>query len=230
MVLHERHAHEQKPQSGQRVQDIAPRTLLEKRHQHHADERDDRGVGVDVERDELTGDGCTDVRAHDDADGVLKRHQPRVDKADGHDRNRVRALDDTRDHRTDKKPQKPVFRQLFENRLELCARQPLDAVSHDLDAEQEDRDAADDPKQIGKRDVCKRCIFQKHSNPSSLTFSCLYRNRNAVRLQPDSVNYLRKMRVKKDPSSDRSVHCNQDSVFSASISMTFRNCVSYSSR
>ena len=74
---------------------------------HDAEEREDGGEGHGLEQfqhdviarntaktEDPRGDGGTDVRAHNDVDRLLKRHQSRVDEADDHNGGRGRALND----------------------------------------------------------------------------------------------------------------------------------------
>ena len=54
------------------------------------------------------GDGGSNVRAHDDVDGLSQRQKPGVDKADHHDRGSRGGLNDARDGQTRQEAQHPV--------------------------------------------------------------------------------------------------------------------------
>jgi hypothetical protein len=52
---------------------------------------------LQIEGDHLGGDRRTDVCPHDGPEGLLERHQPRIDKTDDHDGGRAAALDENGD-------------------------------------------------------------------------------------------------------------------------------------
>ncbi len=84
-----------------------------------------------------------DVCAHDDVDGLPQRHQPRVYKANDHDRRGRRALNDRRHAKPCQKARSRLARHFAEQRAELSARTALKRLSHQAHAEQKQAQPAD---------------------------------------------------------------------------------------
>ena len=101
------------------------------------------GKILDLEGEYLARDGRTDVRAHDDADGLRQRHKPRLHEAHSHDRSGAGALDDhshacTKDHAEQ--------RRLCEHADDVAhalASKELEGVTDELDGVKEEAYAAE---------------------------------------------------------------------------------------
>ena len=113
--------------------------LGEHRHEHTDDcehqkkSRDVKGTeGSDPRRD-----GRTDVGTHDDGGRLKECHDPRIHKADDHDRRRRRALNDHRDGGADADARNAVVCRLVEHALKPAVRKAGHAVRHHIHADEE---------------------------------------------------------------------------------------------
>ena len=95
------------------------------------------------EADDLGGDRGADVGAHDDADGLPERQDTRGEKADGEDDGSRGGLDYGRDQHTGQKARERVSRELLQQDAERVAGAFLEALAHDLHAEEEHGQAAE---------------------------------------------------------------------------------------
>ena len=92
-VAHDFHTEKQETEAHDGHAPLFNDALLEEGH----DDADDDGGhadAADFEGDDLAGDGRTDVRAENDADGLFQCQQTCVDETDDHDGCRSRRLDE----------------------------------------------------------------------------------------------------------------------------------------
>lgn len=109
-------------------------------------------VGVEVEQtDNLTRDGRADVRAEDDADGLVQRQHARADKARGEHDGRRRALNDRRDRKAEQEADERIVRHLLHRRLERTGRALLQAVAHELHTVEKQRQPAEERNKVKNR-------------------------------------------------------------------------------
>ena len=109
--LHGGHAEKEDAEADQQVSDVFGLPVLTDQDHKGADGYDDggKGSGLDqlkkqlrtgqiTETQDLAGDGCTDVGAHDDRNGLSKLHDAGVYETDQHDCGGGRALNNAGDH------------------------------------------------------------------------------------------------------------------------------------
>ena len=105
--------------------------------QHEACEEEAHQVVRQVEGNQLGRHGGADVGAHDDAEGLLQRHEPGIDEAHGHDRRGAARLQDRRDDQAGQDADGGDARQGLEDLLELLPCRLPQAVAHEFHAVQE---------------------------------------------------------------------------------------------
>ena len=156
-ALHDRHADEQDAEAGENVRDVARAALFREHHNDNAYQNDDVGEIFRLEQiheqvaravaaaqtQDLRGDGRTDIRAQDNADRLLERHDACVNKADHHDRRRRRGLNDHRHDHAHDKSGKDVARHFFQSFFQLGTGSALQSLSHCCHAVDEQRKTAD---------------------------------------------------------------------------------------
>ena len=109
-------------------------------------------VGVEVEQtDDLTRDGRADVRAEDDADGLVQCQHARADKARGEHDGRRRALNDRRDRKAEQEADERIVRHLLHRCLERTGRALLQAVAHELHTVEKQRQPAEERNKVKNR-------------------------------------------------------------------------------
>ena len=96
------------------------------------------------ETDEPRGERRADIGAEHDGQGLLEGHQPRVDETDQHHRHGAAALYQGGHAGAHQKRYEPVLRQVREDVLETVARDLSQALRHELHAEEEEAEAADE--------------------------------------------------------------------------------------
>ena len=99
-------------------------------HHHGTREHEDRCDRGEAEGNEERGDGGTDVRAQDDAAGVVQRHEAGVHEGDGHDGGGAGGLDHGGEEQSDQKAGQAVVGTGFEDTAQLRAGDLLDTVAH----------------------------------------------------------------------------------------------------
>ena len=111
--------------------------LLDEHHEDHADKNQHRRDGVDFQPDEEAGHRGANVGPHDDIHRLLELKQPGVEEADHHDGGGRGGLDGPGDHHAHQNAQQWVGGDFLQQPLEAGARHQLQAVAHQLHAEQE---------------------------------------------------------------------------------------------
>ena len=99
-------------------------------HHHGTREHEDRCDRGEAEGDEERGDGGTDVRAQDDAAGVVQRHEAGVHEGDGHDGGGAGGLDHGGEEQSDQEAGQAVAGEGFEDGTQLRAGDLLDTMAH----------------------------------------------------------------------------------------------------
>ena len=94
------------------------------------------------------GDGGAHVAAHDHADGLMQLHDAAVDKADHHNGGSAGTLDHSGDAQAKEKTLEGVIGQLAQDLLQLAAGLLFQCFAHDVHAEQEQGQAAQQRKDI----------------------------------------------------------------------------------
>lgn len=56
--------------------DMSDESFVDEQGEYGADKENERGIGADVERRDLSGNRRSDISAHDDADSLHERHEP----------------------------------------------------------------------------------------------------------------------------------------------------------
>ena len=141
-VPHQVDADEQDAEAQHDGAGLLRRAVLDELRQHDADKEDERRPGIDIQGDDLGGDGRTDGRAQHDVQRLGEGHHLRVDEADGHDHRSARALDGCGCQRADEHGLEGARRQFFEPDAQVVARRLFEAFAHVADAKQEKADAA----------------------------------------------------------------------------------------
>ena len=101
------------------------------------------------------GDGGAHVAAHDDADGLVQLHDAAVDETDHHNGGSAGRLDHGGDAEAQEKALERVIGQLAQDLLQLAARLLFQSLAHDVHAEQEQGQAAQERKNV---EDCHMCV------------------------------------------------------------------------
>ena len=94
------------------------------------------------------GDSGTHIAAHNDADGLMQLHDAAVDEADHHDGGSTGTLDDGGHAQTEEEALEGVIRQFAQDLLQMAAGLFLKGFAHDVHAEQEQSQTAQQRKDI----------------------------------------------------------------------------------
>jgi len=172
-----RHGVHAEHQGGEAQQDHAGVLLLAGPAHHvqdDADERQDRseggrleqlhpdvGAGDAREAEDPGRDGRADVRAHDDVDRLMERHDAGIDEADHHDGRGGGGLDDGGDAEAREKARHLAGGESAEQRLELAAGGLFQGAAHDAHAEEEEAEPADQGESVKNRHtILPRYVFR----------------------------------------------------------------------
>lgn len=134
---HALHAGEQDAEAHDDHAQMLQEFLLDEHHEDHADKNQHRRDGVDFQPDEEAGHRGANVGPHDDIHRLLELKQPGVEEADHHDGGGRGGLDGPGDHHAHQNAQQWVGGDFLQQPLEAGARHQLQAVAHQLHAEQE---------------------------------------------------------------------------------------------
>jgi len=142
LVRHQHHAEEEQPEAEDRFAPAFDRLPFGERDDKPDRDGRQRQPGK-IERDDLRGDRGPDVGAKNDADCLGEVEQPGVDEADDHHRRRARRLDHRGHQRSGQHGDDAVAGEELEDLLHVLSGDPLDAVAHQLHAEDEQRQPAE---------------------------------------------------------------------------------------
>ena len=117
--------------------------FTKKHHQDHADEQGDQCEVVDLQADQEAGDGGADIGAHDDIDGLAQLEKTCVEKPHHHDGRGGGGLNGARHHQADQHAEQWVGGDPLEQGFEARPRHGFQAFSHELHAEQEQSQSAE---------------------------------------------------------------------------------------
>ena len=118
-------------------------------HHSYAHKGKQRGQYAHIQRDELTGNGGTDVGSHDDPHRLAQRHHTGVDKAHHHNGGSGGGLDDGGNARAYQYAENTVGGEPLQNALHAVARRGFQAGAHHLHTVEEQGKAAQQPQDNG---------------------------------------------------------------------------------